>query len=71
MEKPGRRSLGGREVCWGFEVNFWNASDFIFMEESIFITCVPGVGRAGPMFQLLAEMNEKRQIGESESVSYC
>ena len=24
-----------------------------------------------PMFQLLAEMNEKRQIGESESVSYC
>ena len=23
MEKPGRRSLGGREVCWGFGVNFY------------------------------------------------
>ena len=43
QEEPGGE--GGVLGLWGEFLERW---DFIFIKESIFITCVPGVGRAGP-----------------------
>ena len=71
VEKPGRRSLGGREVCWAFGKKFLERWGFHF-QQGVYFHHLCARGWSGkPMFQLLAEMNGKRQFGESESVSYC
>ena len=66
QEEPGGE--GGVLGLWG---EFLEPLGFHF-HRGVYFHYLCARGWSGrPMFQLLAEMNEKRQIGESESVSYC
>ena len=66
QEEPGGE--GGVLGLWGKFLERWG----FHFQQGVYFHHLCARGWSGrPMFQLLAEMNGKRQIGESESVSYC
>ena len=68
QEEPGGE--GGVLGLWG--KNFFLERWGFHFQQGVYFHHLCARGWSGkPMFQLLAEMNGKRQFGESESVSYC